>query len=373
MDPNIRTPAELGARIAEAREDTGLSQGQLADRLGIDRTSVVRLEQGKRKVSAGELAVVAHELARPIDWFVLDSPPSVVSRRRGPMAGHSSTRIVDLSIESAARDVRFLLERGILAWTQSPVEPVPTSHLQAEALAARVRKRLGLGPEPLVDLGANVERLGMVAFSVDLGDVDDGTCVELDGENSSRVGVALINGAQDPGRRRWTLAHELGHFLIGDAYVGEHPGGEIERYIDSFVSYVLMPRESVLALWQDFTSEGSRRSAIALSARYRTSWTAACSQLRNLQLVSHEEFLSMKSDVPTRGDYLAAGEAWEEELEAPYVPPRYRTAVLSAYARGELTSDRTLELLRGSIALSELPAQREPALEDLRSEFENLP
>ena len=81
----------------------------------------------------------------------------------------------------------------------------------------------------------------------------------------------------------------------------------------------------------------------------------------------------MKSEVPTRGDYLAAGETWEEELEAPYVPPKYQTAVLSAYARGELTGDWSLELLRGSIARSELPAQLEPDLESLRSEFDNLP
>ena len=81
MLETVAGPAELGARVAQARDEAGLTQGALAAELGIDRTSLVRIESGERKVSASELATIAQIVDRPIDWFVVLSPPIVVSRR----------------------------------------------------------------------------------------------------------------------------------------------------------------------------------------------------------------------------------------------------------------------------------------------------
>ena len=109
----IETQADLGRRIAEAREGAGRTQAELAALMGIDRTAIVRIEAGTRKVSATELVAIASALKRPIDWFVVESPPAVVSRRRDPAVGGFSRRL-DLALEDAARDVAFLVERGIL-------------------------------------------------------------------------------------------------------------------------------------------------------------------------------------------------------------------------------------------------------------------
>lgn len=37
---------ELGSAIARARRERGLTQADLADRLGVTRTTIIRLEQG---------------------------------------------------------------------------------------------------------------------------------------------------------------------------------------------------------------------------------------------------------------------------------------------------------------------------------------
>jgi transcriptional regulator with XRE-family HTH domain len=42
----LRSPADLGAAIAEARRRRGLSQEQLADFAGVERTYLARLEAG---------------------------------------------------------------------------------------------------------------------------------------------------------------------------------------------------------------------------------------------------------------------------------------------------------------------------------------
>lgn len=371
--PAVRDPGELGARIAEAREAAGLTQAILAERLGIDRTSVVRLEAGSRKVSAGELAGIAETLGRPIDWFVFESPAAVLSRRRDLADGHSTTLALDVETDRAARDVQFLLDRGILTWPASQPSAVPGSHEEAERLASTMRTNLGLSDEPLLDLGALAERLGVVTYSLALDGADDGGCIELTGVDEQRIGVAVINGSQDPGRRRWTLAHELGHFLVGDAYAADHPAGEIEKYLHSFAAYLLMPRTGVQKVFRETSGRGERTVALTLSARYQTSWTAACGQLRNLGLLSYASFERLVSDLPTRGDYLTLGEDWTEELQAPFVPPTYTKQVLTAYVDGELTPERTVELLRNSLGMSDLPSPKPPSLEELRSALDPLP
>jgi transcriptional regulator with XRE-family HTH domain/Zn-dependent peptidase ImmA (M78 family) len=372
MDVIVRTAEELGARIAEAREAAGVTQASLAEVLGIDRTSVVRLESGARKVSAGELARVAQLLRRPIDWFVLESPSSVVSRRRDRGSAHQSGGELDLALDTAVRDVQFLLDRGLLDWPTHDALPVPASHQESEVLAQEIRDQLGVGDSPITELGEVAAELGLVWFSLGLGKLHDGACVELEDGSGGRVGVAVLNGAQDAGRRRWTLAHELGHYLVGDAYAGDHPGGEVERFLDSFVAYLLMPRSGVAAIWRERDGDG-RLAALTLAARYCTSWTAACSHLVNLNFVRREALNALKRSEPTRGDYALLGEVWLEELAAPSVPRRYGRQVLTAYLDGALTDDRTVELLRGTLTAADLPTPPQSPLESLRSAFAPLP
>lgn len=373
MDTSIRTPSQMGARIADARVAAGLTQAALAETLGIDRTSVVRLEAGDRKVSAEELATVAQALGRPIDWFVLEAPSAVVSRRSDPHKAHASTQALDVAIDIAARDVQFLLDRRVLDWFDDDPEPVPQSHEAAEELASELRRRLDIGDEPIRDLGSVAERLGVVAFSLDLADQSDGSCVELTSPADGRLGAAVINGSQDPGRRRWTLAHELGHFIVGDAYAGDRALNDVEQYLNSFVSYLLMPRTGALRTWQELHEQGDRVAALALSARYQTSWTAACSHLVNLDLVDRSRLEVLKQQSPTLGDYMALGESWDEELVPPYVPPLYARRVLSSFVEGRLTKARTIELLRSMLPEAELPVREPMPLENLLSEFAPLP
>ncbi|MGL5864079.1 MAG: helix-turn-helix transcriptional regulator [Phycicoccus sp.] len=43
----LRSAGELGRRVADARRDQNLTQGDLAAWLGVDRTTVIRLEAGR--------------------------------------------------------------------------------------------------------------------------------------------------------------------------------------------------------------------------------------------------------------------------------------------------------------------------------------
>lgn len=144
-------PAKLGPRIALAREDLALTQAELARELGLDRTAIAKIESGKRKVSATELVRLAAVLDRPVDWFVLESPPAVVSRREDPAAGGRS-RLLDRRIERLARDVEFLETDGVLPSVAERRLEMPETVADAEAAAVQARAWMGASPGALVDL-----------------------------------------------------------------------------------------------------------------------------------------------------------------------------------------------------------------------------
>lgn len=366
-DRLVSTQADLGKRIAEAREGSGRTQAELAAAVGLERTAVVKIEAGTRKVSATELVAIADALGMPIDWFVVESPPAVVSRRRDPAVGGFSRKL-DLALEQIARDVDFLLDRHVLAPVERTVHAVPRSFEDAENLARDVRTEAGLADGPVLDLQSVCEQLGLLAFSLALGpDAGDAAYVEV-----RELGVAIVNGTTPPGRRRFSLAHELGHHLVGDAYEPQPRLGaaDTEGMLGAFAAYFLMPRSAVVSTWNEFSSRSPRIAAIAVAVRFKVSWTAACNQLRNLNLIDSRERERLIDNDLRRGEVFEFGERWSPELEPPAVPPGYAQAVVSAYRARRLTSAKAVELLHGTIAESELPDPEEASLEQLRREFE---
>ena len=363
----VVTQAALGRRIADARTEAGMTQSDLAARIGLERTALVRIESGERKVSATELATIAGALDRPIDWFFAESPAAVVSRRRDPAVGGFS-RTLDRALDNAARDVAFLEDRRLLVSSERPVRNAPASFEDAENLARSIRAEAGQPDGPLLDLQSVAESLGLLGFSLALGpDAGDAAYVEV-----GNFGVAVINGTTDPGRRRFSLAHELGHHLTGDAYEPSPRLGasDTERMFNAFAAHLLMPRSSVLSTWDEFAARSPRLAAIAVAVRFSVSWTAACNRLKNLGLIDSQERERLLGDDLRRGELFEFGERFAVELDPPSVPPAYASVVVSAYRRGQLTAARTVELLHRSVGEADLPEPDAMSLDELRREFE---
>lgn len=63
-------PSSIAERLREAREASGLSQGQVAKKLDLHRPTVTEIEAGRRKVSAQELEKLAAIYGVTVDWIV---------------------------------------------------------------------------------------------------------------------------------------------------------------------------------------------------------------------------------------------------------------------------------------------------------------
>ena len=358
----------VGARVALARRTLELTQAHLAAAIGIDRSALAKIELGSRNLSALELAALARETGLPIDWFVAESQPVVASRRKVDF--HDST-IVDIRIEVLAREVTQLIEMDLLRPAPLALElSVPHNVEEAETAAGEVRARLGRETDEVIDLAAAADALGVFAYSLELGDGNaDGAYVSIDGG----VGVALVNGSQPSARRRFTLAHEIGHHVFQDAYAVDIEAtgrSETERMIDAFAIHLLLPREALERRWSRLGGgDDARSAAIVIAAEYRLSWTALCGHLVNTELLGRDVADVMRAALPRGGEYAEMGVNIVEELVPPMAPRPVVQAALRGYRRNLLGTGRTLELVRWTLTETDLRDRDEIPLAALAGEL----
>ncbi len=90
----------LYERIKEARTELHLSQDYVAKFLGVNRTAIVEIESGKRKVSADELGKFSELFQIPADELLngrsTEMPVQMVARRFGALDEADQQEILNL-------------------------------------------------------------------------------------------------------------------------------------------------------------------------------------------------------------------------------------------------------------------------------------
>jgi transcriptional regulator with XRE-family HTH domain len=88
------TDAELGARVAEARQHLGLTQEQLGGSLGLTRSQMCKIEKGERRIAARELGAIAGALSCDVESLLF---PEYVGSRRFRASANSNDVDADVA------------------------------------------------------------------------------------------------------------------------------------------------------------------------------------------------------------------------------------------------------------------------------------
>lgn len=175
--------------------------------------------------------------------------------------------------------------------------------------ARECREDLGLdGGAPLACILTSVEAgFGIPVVVAELPEHIAGACCRIGDE-----AVLWVNGTQPPVRRRFTLAHELGHVRCGHDHglpvdtfqtLGGQTTDQREVQANAFAAQLLMPADGVL---EHAAREPTLEDVIAIAARFGVSTIAALYRFNTLKLVSAERFTRLKTEI-TGG---LADEAW---------------------------------------------------------------
>ena len=191
-----------------------------------------------------ELIRLSSALQVPVD-FLLRPMPVVLSRRSSTVTDDADTEVaresgrLDLALVAWLHEVQQLVGLGVLQ--PGPLlraKAAVDSQAAARDLALWVREQLGLGLDAVASLVGLCERAGQYVL-----------VTEIPGEGASvgegDVAGAVVSLEGDPGRRRATAAHELGHLVIGDEYssdLGVHASrADREALLDVFAAELLLP------------------------------------------------------------------------------------------------------------------------------------
>ncbi|WP_319462356.1 XRE family transcriptional regulator [Micromonospora sp. RTP1Z1] len=356
----------VGEQVRQVRLSMGMSQNELARAVGLDRTMLAKVEAGTRRLDAFELLKLSSALGVSMDYLI-EPQPEVLSRRSAQITEDSDSQVarssqrLEIALTEWLRELRQLISHGVLR--SRPVLRYPgavASEAQAREAALWVRQQLGLGDGPIDSVVEVCERAGQFILVTDVPG-DGASLVEGD------VAAAVVSTTGDPGRRRATAAHELGHLVIGDEYssdLGVHASrADREAAIDAFAAELLLP-VSVLGGQQEVPGGLTRDRLVEIAARYRVSWSLALRQAVRSRLIDTATRAAWSQSRPTHAEFMEAlGWAPQPDLFSVRVPPSYAHAVMEAWRGGWITRVRAVELMHGQIAESDLPESGELEIE----------
>jgi Zn-dependent peptidase ImmA (M78 family)/DNA-binding XRE family transcriptional regulator len=364
QDPGSVDTRVVGARLRQAREDKRLKQEQVAQHLGVARTTIVAIEKGERRVRPEELIELAALYGQSLSSLLQERPP--IEGFTVQLRGIVAPALDKSDLESSIEEFRTLCEdyvslekmRGTpLAKRYPPefdVDQIEPSQA-AEDVAVEERRRLGLGDGPLLNLREVLEggvglrifvlklpsrTAGMYAFTEDLG------------------GCIALNALHSAERRRQSLAHEYGHFLTSRARPEVLQEGRFERrprleiFAESFGRAFLMPAEGVrrqfLTLKRERKGITTRSDLCRLAYAFDVSLEAMVRRLEELQLVSSGlwERLQIEGFKVREAMHILGLES--QNRHDDLLPARFRALAVEAWEEGDLTEGQLARLLRVS-------------------------
>lgn len=308
-NPNQSGRRLIPRRLVNARKAVPLTQTELADKIGLTRQAISAFEQGVKHPDGSTMFAIAEAVAQPISYFFASMPEEAFgpfSARTFRAFGAATRRRNDqcevlsewLALIAAfySRKVNFPAPNVPHASPASSA--VAYEEDEIENAATMVRRAWGLGDGPIGNLVKLLESRGIFVGHLPLPN-------ETINAFSFWSGAVpfILTGTDDTTavRRRFDLAHELGHLVLHqgigdeeleDKSVLDRVESEANRFAGAFLLPAgTFPNEIFTARLEAFV-ELKKRWKVAIAAQiYRCS---------DLGLFTDHQILNMRKQISAR-------------------------------------------------------------------------
>ncbi len=269
-----------------AREERGLSQKDLAQKIRVSQSDISKLEGGEKTPGKDLIAKIAAFFGYTEEFFsrpFMALPSGLVfHRKRSALAATVRKRIV---AEARAR----MLDLSIFAKSAGIIPrklPVREGRYPEE-MARGVRIAWGIPKGPVDNLVETLERHRIAVLSFDFGtDLLDGFFMPPAERGSLYCIVINASAAFPPDRRRFTLAHELGHLILHRDEFADEDVTRQEGEANTFASEFLMPAEDIAG---DFGEPLTFARLRELKAKWKVSMGALVKRAKSLGAITDFE------------------------------------------------------------------------------------
>lgn len=358
-----RDPRQLGQWLQHARKAVGRSQQEVADFLGVARTTVTAMEKGERRLKPVELLRLGELYGRQLaDLLRPDEPDEAFAvQLRAAIAPHDD---VSADLTPAATEFQQLCEDYLeleritsseLRRRYPSEREVPRVDVEraAEDLAIEERQRLGLGDGPIANLREVLEQdVGARIFYIPMPSRVDAMFAYTE-----HLGPCIAVNAKHPEeRRRTSIAHEWGHFLTARRQGDVEIRGRferipaLERFANAFARSFLMPAAGLARRYNEMKRARGGTATVAdlltLSHYFNVSFETLTRRLEELRLITSGTMDRMRqSRFAVREGRALLGLAERASAEA-MLPMRYVYLAVQGYRDGLLSEGRLARFLR---------------------------
>ena len=226
-----------------------MTQEELAARLGITQAALSRYENDLREPDDVAVAKISEALDVSPEFLTHEFRLTGAIAADAHMRRQKTTKVSDWK----AAEAKLNLYRMRSAFLLRRVPINPTNHIPTfdpddmtpadAAKMVRAQWRMPIGP--VRNLTRWIESAGVIVIEEHLG------TKRIDGLSqwASDYPVLLLNADLTNDRKRWTLAHELGHLVLHSNYVDP----DVEAQADTFAAEFLMPRHVIEPDLRDLT------------------------------------------------------------------------------------------------------------------------
>jgi len=335
--------AMISQRIRQARTIAGLSQDEVVQALdgrgvSLTKAALSKYERGSSVPRASLLKQLGEVLCVPAEYFLREPDVSIewfAFRKRATVGTREQDRVKAVASERVESYVRL---RESL--TLDPVKPFPNclpfaTLNDAEAAAGRLRKAWDLDDLPIESLTDLIEdREGVVVEVEGSEDTVDG----LAGLANGRHAVVVVDPSVEDDRKRFTLAHELGHLVMDKAAVKDMAEGE--RMANRFASAFLVPKKVAVKELGEKRTRLSFEELKLLKMKHGLSMQAWVYRARDCGIIEDQHFRFLFDQMSRMG--IRRKEP--VEYKGRERPQRFMQMVLRALAEGLLSQKQALEL-----------------------------
>jgi Zn-dependent peptidase ImmA (M78 family)/transcriptional regulator with XRE-family HTH domain len=298
------------ARLRQARELRGLTQTALARQVGVHPSAIAQLETGRIQPSPAALDALSRATGFPPAFFTRPSGPplppgSLRFRARAAMTARQRRQAW------AYAQLLYELMATMVAQTEYPAPRLPRLDRDPVAAAAVTRQALGLPPDqPIGPLIRTLERHGVWVLAIPMPLPRRDACSAwAGGDGATPVIVVAATPAGD--RRRFSVAHELGHLVLH--HTPEGTPHALEQQADAFAEAFLLPSAAMRA---ELVPPITLTTLADLKVRWGVSLQALIRRAHTLDLLTPSQYRSVSAQLGARG--------WrtQEPITVPVERPR---------------------------------------------------
>ena len=347
----------VAERVVAARKMASLNQRKLASKVGLSAMAISKYEKGAVVPNSTVLLNIARATGVKPDFFFrpVSVEVSVPSFRRRASLGKKTQH----ALLARVRDwlERYLEIESLVGATAEFVRP-KLGHSSktlsvTEKFAETLREEWDLGLDPITNMVELLEERGVKIELLDAPEGFDALTLWASGHTP----VIAANGNLPGDRQRFSLAHELGHIVLGPS-----TGRLDEAVAHRFAGAFLVPGPAVKV------ELGKRRTWLELPElhllkhKYGVSMQAWIGRALDVGVISEGVYTQMMRWLSSnRWRKTEPGDAVPSEK-----PTRLLRLVVRAVAEGIVTESRAAELLGAPLERVWRELSREHALPESR-------